>query len=250
MKRPVFCGETSTVSTVRTPQDPITYNLRSDEREKRGFLANLSRTRTLLFRMSWKVAAHQNQFNPNRFPYRNRKACHFGPHVRVLEHKSSECPGRLLGGIRDRRFQFCTLLADQRPRGGFAAGNFRTCANHAAAMVIVPELEAILSPPVQCSISAMARSSNRATSLHRAVRTINITRRVLISPEATNSLRSLWLTGEFIPIENRKPSLTPTVFSDQNRNLDGWPYAISRSITTQKRKSQIYNFCDSALVKN
>ena len=30
-----------------------------------------------------------------------------------------------------------------------AAGNFRNCANHAAAMEFVPELEAKLSPPVQ-----------------------------------------------------------------------------------------------------
>ena len=45
--------------------------------------------------------------------------------------------------------------------------------------------------------SAKARTPNRATSLHRAVRTIYITRQVLISPEATNSLRSSWLTGDF-----------------------------------------------------
>ena len=106
-------------------------------------------------------------------------------------------PSLTNGGIHDRRFQFCTLLADQRPGGRFAAGNFRNCANHAAAMVIVPELEAILSPPVQCSFCAKARSSNRATSMHRAVRTINIARRVLISPEETKSLRTLWLTGGF-----------------------------------------------------
>ena len=36
----------------------------------------------------------------------------------------------------------------------------------------------------------------RATSRHRAVRTINIARRVLISPEGTNRLRSSWLTGD------------------------------------------------------
>ena len=52
------------------------------------------------------------------------------------------------GGVRDRRFQFCTLLTDQRPRVRLEAGNVRNCARHAAAMVIVPKLEAILSPPV------------------------------------------------------------------------------------------------------
>ena len=105
-------------------------------------------------------------------------------------------PSLTNGGIHDRRFQFCTLLTDQQPKMRLAAGNFRTCAIHAAAMVIVPELEALLSPPVQCSFGAKARSSNRATSRHRAVRTINITRRVLVSPDATNSLRSLWPTGD------------------------------------------------------
>ena len=39
------------------------------------------------------------------------------------------------------RCHFCTLLADQRHGGGFAAGNFRTCAMHAAAMATVPELK-------------------------------------------------------------------------------------------------------------
>ena len=105
-------------------------------------------------------------------------------------------PSLTIGGIRDRRFQFCTLLTDQRHGGGFAAGNFRNCAMHAAAMAMVPELEAILSPPVQCSISAKERSSVLATSTNRVRRTLNITRRVLISPEATNRLRSLWPTGD------------------------------------------------------
>jgi len=44
--------------------------------------------------------------------------------------------------------------------------------------------------------SAKACSSKLATSLHRAVRNINITRRVLISPEETIRLRSSWLTGD------------------------------------------------------
>ena len=105
-------------------------------------------------------------------------------------------PSFTIGGIRDRRFQFCTLLTDQRHGGGFAADNVRTCANHAAAMAMVPELEAILSPPVQNSFSAKACSSNRATRVYRTVRTITITRRVLVSPEETNSLRSSWLTGD------------------------------------------------------
>ena len=92
-------------------------------------------------------------------------------------------PSLTNGGIRDRRFKFCTLLTDQRPSVRLAAGNVRTCAMHAAAMAMDPELEAIRSPPVQCSFSAKARSANRATSKHRAVRTIKVTRRVLISPE-------------------------------------------------------------------
>ena len=118
-------------------------------------------------------------------------------------------PSLTIGGIRDRRFQFCTLLADQRHGGGFAAGNFRNCANHAAAMVIVPELEAILSPPFNVSISANERSSVLATSPLRSYRTINITRRVLVSPDGAYRLRSLLLTGDFIAIENRKQDLTP-----------------------------------------
>ena len=90
-----------------------------------------------------------------------------------------------------------------------ATGNIRNWAMHAAAREFVPELDATLSPPVQCSFSAKARSSNLATSLFRAVRTMIITRRELISPDATNSLRPSWLTGDF------------------KRNIDGWPQAIS-----------------------
>ena len=105
-------------------------------------------------------------------------------------------PSLTIGGIRDRRFQFCTLLTDQQPRWRLAAGNVRTCANHAAAMAMVPELDAILSPPVQNSFSATARSSTRATRVYRTVRTINVTRRVLGSPEEANSRRSSWLTGD------------------------------------------------------
>ena len=92
-------------------------------------------------------------------------------------------PSLTNGGIHDRRFQFCTLLADQRPRMRLAADNFRNCAIHAAAMAMLPELEAILSPPVQCSFSAKACETNRVASTYLAVRTINITSRVLISPE-------------------------------------------------------------------
>ena len=44
--------------------------------------------------------------------------------------------------------------------------------------------------------SAKACSSNLAPSLHQAVRTIYIKRRVLISPEETNSLQSSWLTSD------------------------------------------------------
>jgi len=58
-------------------------------------------------------------------------------------------PSLTIGGIRDRRFQFCTLLTDQQPRMRLAAGNIRNCATHAAAMEFVLELEANLSPPVQ-----------------------------------------------------------------------------------------------------
>ena len=31
--------------------------------------------------------------------------CHFGSHVRVLERKSSECPGRLLGDLRNQNYR-------------------------------------------------------------------------------------------------------------------------------------------------
>ena len=99
-------------------------------------------------------------------------------------------PSLTNGGIHDRRFHFCTLLTDQRHGGSFAAGNVRNCANHAAAMVMVPELEAILSPPVQNSFSATAPSSNRATRVYRTVRTINVPRRVLVSPDDAHQLRS------------------------------------------------------------
>lgn len=62
--------------------------------------------------------------------------------------------------------------------------------------------------------SAMAFSYNRATSLPRAVRTISITRQVLISPEGTYRLRSLWLTGDLehsalwctdLPMQSKRP---------------------------------------------
>jgi len=59
---------------------------------------------------------------------------------------------------------------------------------------------------------AKACSSNRAKSLHRAIRTIYITTQVIISPEETNSLRPSWRTGDFKHIENRKQGLTPTSF--------------------------------------
>ena len=74
-----------------------------------------------------------------------------------------------IGGIRDRRFQFCTLLTDQRPRVRIAAGNFRTCAIHAAAMEFVPELEAILSPPVN---ARSARRHTRPIEQHRTHRAV------------------------------------------------------------------------------
>jgi len=60
-------------------------------------------------------------------------------------------------------------------------------------MEYIPELEAKLSPPVQRE-GMLIQTSNMNTS---TVRTINITRRVLNSPEATNSLRPSWLTGDF-----------------------------------------------------
>ena len=46
-------------------------------------------------------------------------------------------------------FQLFALRTDQQPRIRLAAGNVRNGANHVAAMVVVPELEATLSPPVQ-----------------------------------------------------------------------------------------------------
>ena len=67
-------------------------------------------------------------------------------------------------------------------------------------------------PPYRRLLSAKACSSNRATSLHRTVRTIYITTQVLISPEETNSLRPSWLTGDLNHIENRKQGFTPTMF--------------------------------------
>ena len=47
-------------------------------------------------------------------------------------------PARTNGGIRDRRFHFCTFPTDQRPRMSLATGNVRICAMHAAAMEFVP----------------------------------------------------------------------------------------------------------------
>ena len=88
-------------------------------------------------------------------------------------------------------------------------------ARHATPTVFVPDLEAVLSPPV----SAKACSSNQATCEHRAVRTINITRRVLVSQEDANRLRSSWLTGEFNHIENRKQGLTRMA---PEWHLHGW----------------------------
>ena len=128
-------------------------------------------------------------------------------------------PSLTIGGIRDHRFQFCTLLADQRPRMRLATGNIRNCAIHAAAMVIVPKLEAILSPPVQCSFSAKARSSNRATSAHRAVRTINITKRVLISPERSVSTSVIVADRRFHSHRKRKTGSDPNEFPQREGKL-------------------------------
>ena len=58
-------------------------------------------------------------------------------------------------------------------------------------------------PPYRRLFIAKACSSNRATSLHRAVRAVYITTQVLISPEGSNRLRSLWLTGDNNHLENR-----------------------------------------------
>jgi len=67
-----------------------------------------------------------------------------------LTPKGFHChPSLTIGGIHDRRLQFCTLLTDQQPKMRFAAGNIRNGAMHAAAMAFVPELDANLSPPVQ-----------------------------------------------------------------------------------------------------
>ncbi len=50
-----------------------------------------------------------------------------------------------------------TLLTDQQPKMRLASGNVRNCAKHAAAIVIIPELEAKLSPPVQREGTIRAR---------------------------------------------------------------------------------------------
>jgi len=73
-------------------------------------------------------------------------------------------PSLTIGGIRDRRFQFCTLLTDQQPKMRFVSGNIRSCANHAAAMAFVPELEATLTPPDQREGTLIDSSTARATS--------------------------------------------------------------------------------------
>ena len=118
-------------------------------------------------------------------------------------------PARTNGGIRDRRSHFRTFPTDQRHGVRLATGNVRTCAMHAAAMVLVPELEAIGSPPFNARSARTQFIRIEQHAIVRVRRTINITRRVLISPEETNSLRSLWLTG------------------DQSCHLDGWPQAMA-----------------------
>ena len=65
-------------------------------------------------------------------------------------------------------------------------------------------------PSYRRLFNAKACSSNRATSSHRVVRTINITRPVLISPEETNSLRPSWLTGDLEHSALRCSHLTRT----------------------------------------
>ena len=94
----------------------------------------------------WPFTLNSQLLTFNSFPRFRADANQTGLH----DH-----PSLTIGGIRDRRFQFCTLLADQRPRMRLATGNIRNCAIHAAAMVMVPELEAILSPPFN------ARSARR-----------------------------------------------------------------------------------------
>jgi hypothetical protein len=73
------------------------------------------------------------------------------------------CPSLTIGGIRDRRFQFCTLLTDQQPRMRLATGNIRNCAMHAAAMEFPPRLEATLTPPFQCE-GTLIQSNNTSAS--------------------------------------------------------------------------------------
>jgi len=71
--------------------------------------------------------------------------------------------------LHDRRFQFCALLTNQQPRMRLAAGNVRNCATHAAAMEIIHELEATLSPPVQRGFRAALPCENSKQGLTQMV---------------------------------------------------------------------------------
>jgi len=95
-----------------------------------------------------------------------------------------------------------------------ATGNIRNCAMHAAAMEFVPELEAKLSPPVQRE--GMLNQSRNILVSSGSNHQHHKTRRVLISPEGSNRLRSLWLTGDNNHLENRKQGLTPTMLLSPN----------------------------------
>ena len=151
-----------------------------------GLIA-LGCARLLSWNCIWPFTLNSQPLTFNSFPRFRADGDQTGLH----DH-----PSLTIGGIRDRRFHFCTLLTDQRPKMRLAAGNVCNCARHAAAMAMIPELDAILSPPFN------ARSARRNTqhiehfANYRAHRTINITRRIYISPDATNSLRSLWSTGD------------------------------------------------------
>ena len=114
------------------------------------------------------------------------------------------CPSLTIGGIRDRRLHFCTLLTDQQPRMRLAAGNVRNRGRHAAAMAFVPELDAELSPPVQREGMLIqsrnidvSSSSNGRPSL--SIRWIHHCRRLF---------STCFLVAS--PCENSKQDLTPT----------------------------------------
>ena len=105
------------------------------------------------------------------------------------------CPSLTIGGIHDRRLQFCTLLTDQQPKMRLASGNLCNCGLRCGGDRRYPFVG---SHHVAAYSARRHVEYSSRTLCIQSIPYTNITRGVLATPEETYRLRSLWQTGDFI----------------------------------------------------